>query len=292
MTDPAHIPFAHHSLQSVRDDGSPIEMGVLASNFTHVECTFKDVSRGKPRDGVVSFQRPALYNFRLRANETEEYKPSLLIFCAPVEAGRCRMFMPDFKLGNLVPRWLGHMGSNRFLNTDAWLHDAERASRMNAETINKNRGSVAVGAARAGRRPTDGLNYNLVTRSDLGPRSFRTWWSRHGFADAPPHAFGPAAPESLPARALDRAEQIDPWEGHAKHCAHCRLALRWMRRMQNIFVSGGAVGAILLRRRPLAAVPLVLAGLFLHDFLRKFATAIEGNTYRGEVDDRSVAALN
>ena len=74
--------------------------------------------------------------------------------------------------------------------------------------------------------------------------------------------------------------------------AAAALALRWMRRMQNIFVSGGAVGAILLRRRPLAAVPLVLAGLFLHDFLRKFATAIEGNTYRGEVDDRSVAALN
>lgn len=30
--DPAHIPFAHHKLQSTRDDGSPIDMEVLVSS--------------------------------------------------------------------------------------------------------------------------------------------------------------------------------------------------------------------------------------------------------------------
>lgn len=47
--DPAHIPFAHHSLQSIRSDGKDIPMTVLTSNFSHVECTFKDQSRGKER---------------------------------------------------------------------------------------------------------------------------------------------------------------------------------------------------------------------------------------------------
>jgi phenylpropionate dioxygenase-like ring-hydroxylating dioxygenase large terminal subunit len=50
--DPAHIPFAHHSLQSVRSDGGEIPMSVLTSNFTHVECTFKDQSRGRQRECV------------------------------------------------------------------------------------------------------------------------------------------------------------------------------------------------------------------------------------------------
>lgn len=47
--DPAHIPFAHHSLQSVRSDGAPMSMDTVVSNFTHIETTFKDTMRGKPR---------------------------------------------------------------------------------------------------------------------------------------------------------------------------------------------------------------------------------------------------
>ena len=54
--NPAHIPFAHHSLQGVRTDGSPIDMAVVANNFTHCEVSFKDVIRGKEREGVVSMQ--------------------------------------------------------------------------------------------------------------------------------------------------------------------------------------------------------------------------------------------
>ena len=47
--DPSHIPFAHHSLQGVRSDASPIPMSVLVSNFTHVEAAFEDYSRGVKR---------------------------------------------------------------------------------------------------------------------------------------------------------------------------------------------------------------------------------------------------
>ena len=55
--DPAHIPFAHHSLQGSRADGSPIPMKVLTSysNTTHLEVAFNDSIKGKPRQGIVSF---------------------------------------------------------------------------------------------------------------------------------------------------------------------------------------------------------------------------------------------
>ena len=50
--DPSHIPFAHNALQSLRSDGSPIPMSPIISNFTHIELTFKDQSRGKIREYV------------------------------------------------------------------------------------------------------------------------------------------------------------------------------------------------------------------------------------------------
>lgn len=281
--------FAHHSLQGVRDDGSPIMMKEMANNFTHVECSFVDTCRGKQRDGVLSFQRPALYHFRLRANETAEYTPSLLIFTVPIEEGKCRTIFPDFPM-KALPTWLGHLGSNRFLNTDTWLHDAERSARMGSDTLNKQLGPVAVGAAKAGKQPVDGLNYNFATKSDLGPALFRKWWMEHGFANAPPNTFGPASASSLPLQALSRADQIDPWEHHAKNCAKCRRALKRMRRLQNVNLAGAAISALLLRSKPPAAIALICAGVYVHNFLRKFATAIEGNPQRGEINERSVAA--
>ncbi len=219
-----------------------------------------------------------------------EYTPNLLIFCAPVDVGKCWSIMPEFAF-KFVPRWLLHLVSNCFLNSDTWLHDAEWAARMNANLINKRGGSVAVGAARAGRKPTDGLNYVLATKSDLGPTAFIKWWIKHGFADSLPNAFGPASLNSLPVRALSRAEQINPWENHAVNCASCWGALRGMRRLQKLCTVGAATGAILMMNRPPVAIKIVLAGLFAHDFLCKFATAIEGNTRIAEIRGRSVASM-
>ena len=260
--DPAHIPYAHHSLQGTRDDGSPIEMKALANNFTHVEASFVDVCRGKQRDGVASFQRPAFYHFRTRPNATAAYQPNLLIFTAPIDEGRCRIMMPDFVTSWWFPTWLGHLGSNRFLNSDTWLHDAERMARISTNAVNEQRGSVAVGAAKAGRNPVDGLNYVLATKSDLGPSLFRNWWTKHGFAKAPPNTFGPASASSLQMRsALSRAEQIDPWRHHSKNCAKCRRALRSMRVLQRASTAFAAIGAIVLRRKPPISIGIVLVGL-------------------------------
>jgi len=90
--DPAHIPFAHHGLQGVRSDGSPIAMKTMESNDTHVEVTFADVLRGKPRDGVISFRRPARYHFRTMRDDSD-YKVNLEIYAAPIRAGRTRAFL-------------------------------------------------------------------------------------------------------------------------------------------------------------------------------------------------------
>jgi len=48
--DPSHIPYAHNSLQSVRSDANPIPMKIITFNFTHIETSFEDLSRGVKRE--------------------------------------------------------------------------------------------------------------------------------------------------------------------------------------------------------------------------------------------------
>ena len=64
-----------------------------------------------------------------------------------------------------------------------------------------------------------------------------------------------------------------------------------MKRLQKVNIAMAAIGALLLRRKTPVAGALVVAGMYFHNFLRKLATTIEGNTNRAEIDDRSVAAI-
>ena len=289
LTAPTHsCRLSIRCIKGTRDDGSPIEMQVIANNFTHFEFNYKDICNAKKRDSVNSFERPAFFHFRTRAaNTTDDYKANLLIFTSPIEEGRCRVHIPELKI-KLAPRWLFHLGANRLFNSDTWLHDVERSVRT-TNSINQQRGSIAVGAAGAGRNLTNGLNYISASKSDLGPTAFRKWWTTHGYASAPPNTFGPASASSLSRHPLSRAEQIDPWPNHAKNCASCRRALNQMRSIQKVITAGSAIGAVMVQRRPPLAIAIVLAGIYAHNFLRKFASTIEGNTHRAESDDRSIA---
>lgn len=102
--DPAHIPFAHHSLQGVRSDGSPIPTELVTSieNNTHIEIKFKDVVRGKSRDGVLTFIAPCYVTL------TSSGRNSLLLLCIPVSPGSSRVFVGTFftsKILTFFPKW-------------------------------------------------------------------------------------------------------------------------------------------------------------------------------------------
>jgi len=179
---------------------------------------------------------------------------------------------------------------NQVVNGDSWLHDAERAARINSTDTKPT--LIAVGAARAGRKTMYGLNFIVASKSDLSPTTFRKWWSTYGFADAPPNTFGPASASSPPKSALSRAEQIDPWIRHAKNCIICRRALKQMRVMQKVVTAGAAIGAIICQRRPPFAIASILLGIYAHNLLRMLATTIEGNPNRAEIGNRSYSTTH
>lgn len=272
--DPAHIPFAHNKLQSTRSDGIPIEMSEIVTNFTHVESTFKDRTRGRARDAYASFQRPSFYHY----GEFEDGKrvPKLKIFVAPIEAGRSRVFL--YAMTNKVPTFLLHAGSNRFLNSDAWLHDTEREVIRRKESIlSKNK--------------LADMDYIYASKSDLGVSLFRKWWLMNGMANAPRNTFAMASMKDLPQSALLRSEQIDPWENHSKHCSHCRNSLKTLKKGQAICLALAVASIVLARNNPFIALSGTGLTLFARNFLKKTATVIEGNPERSLIADRSVAAM-
>jgi phenylpropionate dioxygenase-like ring-hydroxylating dioxygenase large terminal subunit len=322
--DPAHIPFAHHKLQSTRADGVPIEMSEISSNFTHVAVGFKDVTRKRPRDAYASFQRPSFYHYGeydiTRQEEEEEEgnqqqqqqqgesttpssmsttttttvatktrQPKLCIWITPIEAGKCRVFFQSPPIR--VPTFLLHAGSNRFLNSDTWLHDAEREVVKRKQEL-----SATANNDDKKRMKLAQMDYIYASQSDVGVSVFRKWWIEHGMADAPPNTFAMATMEQLGPKSLSRREQIDPWENHTKHCSTCRKTLGTIKRSQKVLLFLSIASGILtggrtsLQRPPI--IGLVSAGIFLygHMFLKKLATVMEGNPEVSNVPDRSSAA--
>lgn len=298
--DPAHIPFAHHSLQGTRDDAMPIDTKLLVSNHTHVELSFKDVTRAKPREGIMSFQRPFRYHFRIKKNETGTYEPNLIIYTIPVKAGKCRVIFRDFKLPLPLPKFLLHLGSNQFLNSDIWLHDVERYCIQRKEQQEKEGKKSASSKF--------GLDYLYPTQSDLGVIAYRKWWAEHGFADSPAHTFSMATMDLLGPTTLTRREQIDPWESHTKHCSSCRKALGMLKKGQSLCLAFALLSVVLgvsgsaslsstsagIGRKVIKPLLALIGGsgaLYGRNIMKKLATALEGNPYAGEIEDRSVAAL-
>jgi len=309
--DPAHIPFAHHKLQSTRADGIPIEMSDIASNFTHVVVGFKDITRKRPRDAYASFQRPCFYHYGEYVKNTNEKEggqgeqeiqgevdekmtqPRLCIWIAPVEAGKCRVFFesPPIKL----PTFLLHAASNRFLNSDTWLHDAEREVVNRKQQILSSTSSANAKNDKT-RMKLAQMDYVYASQSDTGVSAFRKWWMKHGMADAPPNTFAMATMEQLGPRSLPRREQIDPWESHTKHCSTCRMTLVRMKKSQKILLFLSIASGFFSGGRPTSIsrsiIGLASAGMFLYGnmFLKKLATVMEGNPEISQVSDRSSSA--
>ena len=206
-----------------------------------------------------------MYHFRTQISNTSDYSTNLNIHIVPIEAGRSRVLFGSVVF-EWLPTWLKHAASNRFLNTDVWLHNAEYQARMRSSKYSP---------------------YLFPTQSDIGVKAFRQWWSRHGFSTAPINTFGPAAFESL--KLLDRAQQIDPWKHHSKQCAPCRKALKAFQRVKVCGLAGAIVSAIVLRRWPVPAIAMVALCLFVRHLSIQLATIIEGNPHPSGYADRSPA---
>ena len=222
-----------------------MELLTPLNNASILELSFKDFVRGKPRDGILSFQPPCYYHFRVKNPLTGLYKIVLLIFCVPVRPGACRALLTSFFQAPKwlpIPKWFTHIFLNRFLESDLWIHDQELLARgpMNSftggsttDTVSGNElkieeveasESIIEKSPRLGNlKPLEKKpGYVLLSKiSDQGVTSWRNWWKKSGMEGS--SVFGAAKKIS----AMPFSQQVDRYETHAKYCKSCRNALKY-----------------------------------------------------------------
>ena len=255
--DPAHIPFAHHGLQGKREDGKPMNITLKNSNLTHCEIFFEDTMNGNHRKGIISFQIPCYFSYSTLKNN--EYKTNINVLTVPVKEGASRVFMISPFSKSKIPVWLQHAVTNRFLNTDIWLHEAE----INYRSKEK--------------------EYLSLSSSDKATNIFRRWWCITGLDKTLPHTFSAARKNSLVRKS--RNTQINSWNTHSKNCKDCKDAVNFLQKIKFLPLFFSTMYVFTLKR---FFVYCILFSGFLNIFTDKALCIIKGETY---VETRSAAAM-
>ena len=238
--DPAHLPFAHHKLQGVRNDSGEVREQVLTDldDGDKIEVAFQDQIRGRPRDSIVSFTPPCYFHYRQKDSKTGEFVKKLIALVVPVSPGRCRIFTSVPPIPLKLPRALLHFISGKFLDSDIWLHDCEVNFRK------RHTNSFGHGMEEA--RPD---KYFMPTESDSSVKAFRQWWAKH-LSLSP--VFGP----NLDPKYVPIESQLDRYQSHSKHCGFCQDALR-----QATFIKNASPVLALLLIAVSNSIPLRIAAV-------------------------------
>ena len=205
--DPAHIPFAHHKLQSVRSEASPISIQTLTNN-EKLSIKFENINENE-RVAVMNFEMPCHYYL-----ETIQPKISFLkglhLFMVPVEEDKSMLFTGyhfnekdiKFHIFRAIPLFLRHMLTNRFLDSDTLiLHKQERYLKSKNKNYHKNN------------------EYYMPTESDAPIKTYRNWIKK-----TLPEI--PFFIKRNTERELTRKEILNRYEQHTKICKHCTRALK------------------------------------------------------------------
>ena len=194
--DPAHIPFAHHGLQSVREDAGPIPIKLLTFTKDKLEVSFLDKVLSKKRVAKIVYNSPFIYKLYKQHELNNLFTTDLTILCVPITTGRTRVFM-CYKKNNdidstddkaVVARVKSHKISNYFFNTDDYL--------VHKQEINKGKG----------------YNYTMPTRSDYAVKILHSWIDAH----YPQWKFQNT-------KELTKEEATDNKKNHENFCLDCKI---------------------------------------------------------------------
>lgn len=209
VSDPSHVPFAHHGVQGNRDRAQPIPLKIVEST--------PDCIQAKTEGGLatqITFHPPCHLEYAIQLSGDRQV--GLVTYCIPVAAGKSRIvaqFPRNFakQLHQWTPRWWSHLTvRNAVLDGDMiLLHYQERDLQQQSQTENWN------------------TAYKLPTRADRLVIEFRRWLDRNCPAPLP---WGSVDPALHPR--CDRQQLLDRYHQHTAICSSCRRALKTVQRLQ------------------------------------------------------------
>jgi phenylpropionate dioxygenase-like ring-hydroxylating dioxygenase large terminal subunit len=240
-TDPAHVPFAHHGLQGTRQDAIPINMSKplpFSNPATGFSFQFGDRTMGMRRQGVGEFRAPYIVSY-YADYESSYNKPNrapfnLMAICIPTAPGWSRVIVVSTDLSKeeskegggkkksllalvfgLLPQWLIHQLSNRFLDSDlAFLHYQEK------KRAGRGGGTTAYFTPAPADRPVVEL-YKWINKyaHEQSPYTSTTGTGTPSDVESPP--------------TLSRSVLFDRQVQHTSHCKICQDAQVGIKKWRN-----------------------------------------------------------
>jgi len=218
--DPAHIPFAHHKLQSNRKNALPIEIEKLSDKYEKERFSLLfNLKNGSEivRTGLSSYEVPCYYY--LKPIKPKSFLNKLDIFIVPIEERKTRIFIiRDLnnksiitKFMSILPIWFRHSFENKFLDSDSFiLNKQEEVIYNHNETYHYNR------------------LYNMPTTSDDSIKLYRKWirWALPTI---------PFIKKNKSFQSLSREQALDRYEQHTKYCKSCKNALKNINTTKYVF---------------------------------------------------------
>ncbi|MBW4594409.1 MAG: Rieske 2Fe-2S domain-containing protein [Brasilonema angustatum HA4187-MV1] len=250
VTDPSHVPFAHHGVQGDRSKAVPIPMKIEQSTPNVIEATYK-TSFTK---STITFEPPCRLEYAINFGDSGK-QIGLVTYCIPVSPGKSRIvaqFPRNFAktLHRLKPRWWEHITArNQVLDGDMiLLHQQEHFFQQKKKSFE-----------------TWKTAYKLPTSADRLVIEFRNWFDKYCHGQLPWNETGTSVPENLEIND-NRSVMLDRYKQHTQHCSSCRGVLRTIQRLQVVLlayfaitVSGVAILPDTLRVK--VGLPLVITAL-------------------------------
>ena len=215
LFDPAHVPFAHHKLQSSRDLASSVNSSVLVANETTLQILFEDktLPNNQYRNGTMPFHAPSHYV--LNSIYPTSFIQKLHVYIVPIFPHKTRIFVQNqystelhnntfeqfaVSVLNYLPRWFKHTITHTFFDSDTMLlYKQEKMLRQ--KNMLENCTST----------------YFTPTSSDSSIRSFHKWKKQYPQNwSLSIHQQNSTFPE------LSRKEVYDRFNDHTKHCTSCK----------------------------------------------------------------------
>lgn len=198
LFDPAHIPFAHHKMQSTRDKGVPIKIIENYKNNNTLSISFTS----KYSNGTTTFTLP--HHYVLFDVGDNNFINKLHVFCVPVRNGTTRLFLHyDFDPNNFVikkfeklPIWFRHTLTNKFFDSDTMLLFKQQENLINKNSL------------------TDPIKtYIMPTESDDAIKIYNKWIKTNFKI--------PYLVNKQPYQYNTRKDVMNIYEQHTKLCKSC-----------------------------------------------------------------------
>ena len=219
--DPAHIPFAHHKLQSVRSKGCPINIDLLWNDKSILSMLFfesKWCSSNSSRSGIMEFEMPCYYRLNIM-RPTKNLFTNLHLFMVPIQEDKTRIFIKfelnrdnrvGYKIFKHSPIWLKHVFINIFLDSDTLILYKQERHIKNVYDSYHNSSA-----------------YITPTKSDKAVLLYRKWASKYLQTI-------PFFHHRTESKELTRNEILDRYNQHTKYCVHCKRILKLCQVFQKV----------------------------------------------------------